>query len=105
MLNWLFKKAEAANTSAPIIGLAFRNVKATKLLLWIEPYCIELALEPATEYRIETSVTEYLLEFSGEYITLCLNSGGSGPKVLKRPYSLGFENKNPWEVDYDYADL
>lgn len=105
MWSGLFKKAEVAQVSEPTIGLEFHNVAATKLLLWIEPYCIELALEPATEYRIETTVTEYLLEFSGEHITFYLNSGGSGPKVLKRPFSPDFKNKAPWEMDCDYGDL
>lgn len=101
MLSWLFKKTEVAKVPEPIIGLEFRNVEATKLLLWIEPYCLELALEPATEYRIESDVTEYLLEFSSECVTLYLNSGGSGPRVLKRPCSPAFNKKAPWEEEYN----
>ena len=105
MLGWLFKKPEEMKASEPVIGLTFRNVEATNLLLWIEPYCLELALEPATEYRIETSVTEYILEFSSECVTLYLNSSGSGPKVLKRPCSSSFRNNIPWEMEYDCSDI
>lgn len=102
MFNWLFKNAEATKLSKPITGLEFRNVEVTKLMIWVEPYCIELMLEPATEYRIETDGTEYLLEFSKDCVTLCLNNG-SGPKVLKRPYSPDFDSKGPWELDTDYV--
>lgn len=103
MFDWLFKQAEVVKAKKPTISLEFRNTQAVKLMVWIEPYCIELELKPDIEYRLEATGTEYLLEFSGEYITLCLNNG-SGPKVFKRPYAPGFAHQAPWEIDADYSD-
>lgn len=103
MFDWLFRKAKMQEVRKPNIGLEFRNVQATKLLLWLEPYCIEIALEPTIEYRVESDGTEYSMHFSGEDITIYLNDL-SGPKVLKRPYSPGLLNNPPWELDADYSN-
>jgi len=103
MFHWLFKRAAVEEKAKPIIGIEFHNRQATKLILWIELACIELELEPATEYRIESDETEYRIEFDGSQVILFLQYR-FGPKVLKRPYSPDFVNKAPWELEIDYSN-
>ncbi|GAB2871534.1 hypothetical protein GCM10027044_37260 [Hymenobacter ruber] len=89
----------------PIIGIEFFNRQATKLMLWIELACIEVALETGIEYRIESDDTEYRIEFNdGESVTLYLQYR-FGPKVFKRPYSTDFKNPGDWELIEDYSDI
>jgi hypothetical protein len=104
MFNWLFKETEKEERETPIIGIEFYNRQATRLTLWIELACIELMLEPATEYRIESDDTEYRLDFDSDHITLWLQTR-FGPKVLKRPYSSDFNRYRSWQVEEDYSDI
>ena len=104
MLDWLFRKVEIEEKVKPIIGIEFYNRQATKLTLWIELSCIELELESATEYRIESDETEYRIEFASDHVTLYLQNR-FGPKVLKRPYSSDFNRVRPWQIEEDYSDI
>jgi hypothetical protein len=104
MFDWFFRKAEIEEKVKPIIGIEFYNRQASKLTLWIELSCIELELEPATEYRIESDETEYRIEFASDHVTLYLQYR-FGSKVLKRPYSSDFNRTRPWQVEEDYSDI
>ncbi len=91
-------------TDSTVIGLEFYNRTATKLFLWIELSCDQLELTPDTEYRLESSETEYRIEFDKDYITLYYQYS-FGPKILKRPASKEITNPAPWELVFDNTTL
>ena len=88
--------------SKPVIGIEFYNRTATRLLLWLELCCEQLELQPGVEYRLESTETEYRLEFTDELITLYYQYR-FGPKILKRPHSPEIHNPAAWEVVEDYS--
>jgi len=91
-------------STGPTVGIEFFNEQATKLLVWIEPACIELELERGIEYRVESEATEYRIVFDRDSIVLYLQNR-FGPKVFKRPYTDDFRNKGKWELEEDYSDI
>lgn len=97
----LFQPDKSPGIDKPI-AIEFYNRQATKLLLWIEPFCIDIELDPANEYRIESSDAEYRIEFDGSTVTLYLNF--TGPKIYERLYSTDFKNRGIWKLTADYSD-
>lgn len=89
----------------PVVGITFYNQQAKRLILWIELACIELTLEPATEYRIESDETEYRIEFRQDDFVILYLQYRFGPKIFKRPYSNDFNNQRAWEMIEDYSDI
>ncbi|RAK69922.1 hypothetical protein [Hymenobacter edaphi] len=87
-----------------IVGIEFYNRTATTL--WIEPFCIEVELQPEFEYRVESTETEYGLKMDHDTITFYLQKAYS-PKVYRRPVVANVQESIPWELieDYSFLDL
>ena len=102
MTGWSNFWRRATLSRKPVVGIEFANRQATKLLLWIEPDCMEVELQPGMEYRVESCEHGYRLEFDDSRVILYLQ-GRFGPKVFTRMVSPDFRSPGVWELLEDYS--
>jgi hypothetical protein len=88
-----------------LVDLVFSNNTDQKKTLWIEPTCVEVALDAKTEYKILTHDKFFRIKFDKDDFIVFYLQHSFGFKLYKRATSKEITNPNEWELDHDTSEI
>jgi len=88
-----------------LVDVEFSNRTNKTKSIWVELACVEIDVDPHTEYRILTHDRSFHIAFDSDDSIIFYLQYSFGFKLYKRPVSKTAYKANDWILDYDISHI